>query len=179
MVAPLAGSVDRNLGHPVARPGRHGSLPSRGAWIEIRMRSCAAPRTGSLPSRGAWIEMLEYRPLSLNHSVAPLAGSVDRNDLQIAHSQRAGAVAPLAGSVDRNPQSARRCLCRSPSLPSRGAWIEMCSRPPTSGPRPVAPLAGSVDRNTSAASAQEKARASLPSRGAWIEITGSTSANSW
>ena len=35
------------------------------------------------------------------------------------------------------------------SLPSRGAWIEICSR--SSGqPRPrVAPLAGSVDRNAS------------------------------
>ena len=33
------------------------SLPSRGAWIEIRI--CAAPNAASksLPSRGAWIEI--------------------------------------------------------------------------------------------------------------------------
>ena len=80
-VAPLAGSVDRNMvGLPLASACLR-SLPSRGAWIEIfavlRMNSrvnAVAPLAGSvdrnsmmvgmlsaspwsLPSRGAWIEI--------------------------------------------------------------------------------------------------------------------------
>ena len=57
MVAPLAGSVDRNMrgGRPCAV--LHESLPSRGAWIEIRPAF-------------AWLA---------GARVAPLAGSVDRN----------------------------------------------------------------------------------------------------
>ena len=81
-------------------------------------------------------------------TVAPLAGSVDRNFSPgtLTTSQN---VAPLAGSVDRNK---RRALVQEPlgeSLPSRGAWIEI---PVPSGPVSdggVAPLAGSVDRNPS------------------------------
>ena len=46
----------------------------------------------------------------------------------------------------------------------------MCSRPPTSGLRPVAPLAGSVDRNLKGNYENDAALGSLPSRGAWIEI---------
>ena len=58
----------------------------------------------SLPSRGAWIEM----------AMPPRASS-------------AGTVAPLAGSVDRNVEQALlRCSVKG-SLPSRGAWIEMGS----------------------------------------------------
>ena len=54
------------------------SLPSRGAWIEIRVR-CFAPssRPGSLPSRGAWIEIIWGSEPSGKKVVAPLAGSVD------------------------------------------------------------------------------------------------------
>ena len=36
-VAPLAGSVDRNLGRVLLRLAYPLSLPSRGAWIEIWM----------------------------------------------------------------------------------------------------------------------------------------------
>ena len=78
-VAPLAGSVDRNLFAPGLTALGLTSLPSRGAWIEIGCR----PRS---PGAGC---------------VAPLAGSVDRNSSWMMACSRSD-VAPLAGSVDRN-----------------------------------------------------------------------------
>src|SRR5699024_4948804 len=86
-------------------------------------------------------------------SVAPLAASVDRNG---AVQDIAGKVrgAPLAGSVDRNSAIAAWYLSFRPSLPSRGAWIEISV---------VIPEAG--------------AAMSLPSRGAWIEISISRAAS--
>ena len=58
VVAPLAGSVDRNFGEDEATARRMVSLPSRGAWIEMGI--CLPhliPTHPSLPSRGAWIEI--------------------------------------------------------------------------------------------------------------------------
>ena len=54
------------------------SLPSRGAWIEIR-ELCRYRRWngGSLPSRGAWIEIPNAVNLCVDLSVAPHTGSVD------------------------------------------------------------------------------------------------------
>ena len=80
LVAPLAGSVDRNSKNKNPHPCSNASLPSRGAWIEItrlsiiQMAPRVAPLAGSvdrnrpvsiswgrfassLPSRGAWIEI--------------------------------------------------------------------------------------------------------------------------
>ena len=56
----------------------------------------------SLPSRGAWIEILNKPKVSLSLKVAPLAGSVDRNEI--------GGQTYTDGHL---------------SLPSRGAWIEI------------------------------------------------------
>ena len=80
-----------------------GSLPSRGAWIEIEVvpvieiiATEVAPLTGSvdrngtscarlcgiyrsLPSRGAWIEIASSAIKKGCVAVAPLTGSVDRN----------------------------------------------------------------------------------------------------
>ena len=71
-VAPLAGSVDRNnIEIPVGSRFSTMSLPSRGAWIEIVTGTVRwAATAASLPSRGAWIEitlsvMLIGLPLSL------------------------------------------------------------------------------------------------------------------
>ena len=58
-------------------------------------------------------------------------------------------VAPLAGSVDRNMAGAYLILADELSLPSRGAWIEIPRYPDKPGEPAVAPLAGSVDRNRS------------------------------
>ena len=40
------------------RPDGDGSLPVRGAWIEISGRAEKCPPRRSLPVRGAWIEMI-------------------------------------------------------------------------------------------------------------------------
>ena len=77
-----------------------GSLPMRGAWIEIYIEmKCARPmpgrspcgerglkfvdptvpvsRTPSLPMRGAWIEIVNFHRETTRSKVAPHAGSVD------------------------------------------------------------------------------------------------------
>ena len=66
LVAPLAGSVDRNRrGHQRGQPDR-----------------------GSLPSRGAWIEIWQRQEPKLRRRVAPLAGSVDRNMKTLSEKRR-------------------------------------------------------------------------------------------
>ena len=57
--------------------------------------------------------------------VAPLAGSVDRNT-EVQRMNKEAVVAPLAGSVDRNVSLALVYIASFLSLPSRGAWIEIC-----------------------------------------------------
>ena len=55
-----------------------GSLPSRGAWIEISASGRVVTIMGmSLPSRGAWIEIKIPFLKDLRLYVAPLAGGVD------------------------------------------------------------------------------------------------------
>ena len=57
-VAPLTGSVDRNSINDVLAAAGRASLPSRGAWIEIRHSGEFDLQIAqSLPSRGAWIEI--------------------------------------------------------------------------------------------------------------------------
>ena len=80
--------------------------------------------------------------------VAPLAGSVDRNTAFALPASGLGDVAPLAGSVDRNHFPALPVIEVTGSLPSRGAWIEIIVYDGEELLGGVAPLAGSVDRNT-------------------------------
>ena len=101
-VAPLAGSVDRNFGWKLQNPSSCGSLPSRGAWIEIRRSIPACSSCRSLPSRGAWIEICSR--------------CLGRSRLHVA---------PLTGSVDRNILGVQTAATGQESLPSRGAWIKM------------------------------------------------------
>ena len=101
--------------------------------------------------------------------VAPLAGSVDRN-CSLPPARSHSLVAPLAGSVDRNHKAHDGFYTLSPSLPSRGAWIEILQTDAAPRSARVAPLAGSVDRNITKYNAPGFAPKSLPSRGAWIEI---------
>ena len=75
------------------------------------------PLLASLPSRGAWIEMASATWKTSWATVAPLAGSVDRNIVDFCGVGVEIEVAPLAGSVDRNPGQYFRILgsvCRSP-----------------------------------------------------------------
>ena len=148
LVAPLAGSVDRNTPADGTFELTDMSLPSRGAWIEMSPLRRIPSRPWSLPSRGAWIEIVTpCCSIASRLLVAPLAGSVDRNTIYLAQCISYFTVAPLAGSVDRNVHILRVAAVDD-----------------------VAPLAGSVDRNKSPATRLPEPWTSLPSRGAWIEI---------
>ena len=103
-VAPLAGSVDRNI---------------RGE-CQISML-LVAPLAGS-------VDRNHFPALPvIEVTVAPLAGSVDRN-LHFSRPDKGPLVAPLAGSVDRNTAFALPASGLGESLPSRGAWIEISAR---------------------------------------------------
>ena len=78
----------------------------------------------SLPSRGAWIEIAAAKLAMLVCSVAPLAGSVDRNNLPPEMDRLARLSLPSRGAwieIWMPPGRSRPGW----SLPSRGAWIEM------------------------------------------------------
>ena len=81
---------------------KKGSLPSRGAWIEICRFFSVAGALLSLPSRGAWIE------IQSTNSSSPTFGS------RSPHGER--------GLKSLAPE----CVVKDfVSLPSRGAWIEI------------------------------------------------------
>ena len=119
------------------------------------IRPASGQMTMSLPSRGAWIEIRPAFAWWAGARVAPLAGSVDRN----LPSQQAlcvvYSVAPLAGSVDRNDVKHTVLLALGSSLPSRGAWIEIHGQGGPNTRYAVAPLAGSVDRNANASNIEK------------------------
>ena len=78
------------------------SLPSRGAWIEIIIRSsCGEGTDESLPSRGAWIEIIFVAT-----ALATIASLPSRG----------------AWIEIRKPWT---LFLEKMSLPSRGAWIEI------------------------------------------------------
>ena len=94
-VAPLAGSVDRNIDQVERRPEKAASLPSRGAWIEIRSWEAASPFS----------------------DVAPLAGSVDRNYICPAHGPAGNMSLPSRGAWIEMGDSLIQAVennCRSP-----------------------------------------------------------------
>ena len=78
------------------------SLPSRGAWIEMRSRTRRTRLPHVAPLAGSVDRNLEPPLPPAAGRVAPLAGSVDRNILRTDDWARPITVAPLAGSVDRN-----------------------------------------------------------------------------
>ena len=125
-VAPLTGSVDRNLlgGRDDDRRGPVAPLTGSVDRNNYANYAQALARM-SLPSRGAWIEIAPERPAPARLPVAPLTGSVDRNLRMKGYAMNVHEVAPLTGSVDRNLQALELPLPLPKSLPSRGAWIEI------------------------------------------------------
>ena len=123
-----------------------GSLPSRGAWIEIGGEPViVSGREASLPSRGAWIEILTSR------------GVAAIRDCRSPHGER-GLKLPLVVKVlplapGRSPHGERglklgavsSLVGQLTSLPSRGAWIEIELASKNLVHAMVAPLTGSVD----------------------------------
>ena len=57
--------------------GSNGSLPVRGAWIEIKRPKEKRIKLESLPVRGAWIEIPPTKQEENRQNVAPRKGSVD------------------------------------------------------------------------------------------------------
>ena len=143
------------------------SLPSRGAWIEIPCPPAGSPRKGSLPSRGAWIEIqaivgghceecgsLPSRGAWIEISSKPAYSiSLPRRSPHGERGLKFLAVPMQSLRLRRSPHGERGLkyvgggtLCQSgPSLPSRGAWIEITPGRPIHGCSRVAPLTGSVD----------------------------------
>ena len=90
---------------------RRKSLPSRGAWIEIKSQYSVYLLEPSLPSRGAWIEIKSQYSVYLLEPSLPSRGAW----------------------IEIVPRL--HILNVGRSLPSRGAWIEMC------GARSAGPVA--------------------------------------
>ena len=123
------------------------SLPTRGAWIEIKLTMPTRRMLWSLPTRGAWIEIT---PSSLRRS-SPRSRSPHgerglKYDKREFDSLEEWSLPTRGAWIEIMP-----CTSSIPvlqSLPTRGAWIEMKTRwrrlPRTS---------------------------SLPTRGAWIEMS--------
>ena len=143
------------------------SLPVRGAWIEISLDMMLAPLLLSLPVRGAWIEMqlitakfrhllsLPVRGAWIEISACPRGryprlcrSPCGERGLKYNH------YLFLSGALCRSPCGERGLKYMGvmrvkpkpcPSLPVRGAWIEMMRRAALDQPHHVAPRAGSVD----------------------------------
>ena len=135
-------------------------------WISIRIMACM-----SLPSRGAWIEICALLSIFFQClAVAPLAGSVDRNNEGNAPLLIAPRSLPSRGAWIEIQYFFPMPGLLLMSLPSRGAWIEIYLASLYLFTQLVAPLAGSVDRNAFNGLHTLYNGQSLPSRGAWIEI---------
>ena len=98
-VAPLTGSVDRNQ-----QADGQDRLPSVAPLTGSVDRNSLkilfpAVHDGSLPSRGAWIEIPQIHPTGQNRRVAPLTGSVDRNKTSVT--------LQAVASVSRSPHGER------------------------------------------------------------------------
>ena len=147
-----------------------GSLPVRGAWIEIAFAESANVSVMSLPVRGAWIEISSSASLLPARTCRSPCGE-------------------RGLKLHRQNPSRRRCR----SLPVRGAWIEMgklpvagfgdlcrspcgerglkCPNPCCTARRPSrrSPC-GERGLKLSGSVSGASITASLPVRGAWIEI---------
>ena len=180
--------------HLLRLVGDAGSLPTRGAWIEISVSDPARRRTRSLPTRGAWIEISFPRQLPCRGTSLPTRGAwieicwppAWRGDRwrRSPHGER-GLKCPCGS---RHPGLAGR---RSPhgerglkwdtdeyyymvywSLPTRGAWIEIAydyDGRTVSGSRSPH---GERGLKFAKGLVDGVALPSLPTRGAWIEIRG-------
>ena len=79
---------------------------------------------GSLPARGAWIEINSLHLLTILSAVAPREGSVDWNgDVKMAEDAQEESL-PARGAWIEIRKTGRHSS-HSWSLPARGAWIEI------------------------------------------------------
>ena len=124
------------------------SLPVRGAWVEISCSGGGRSAGGlSLPVRGAWVEIAHSCSMRRRSVCRSPCGERGLKLRKLLHN---------ASSFSRSPCGERGLksrllgvrVCTLPSLPVRGAWVE-------------------IGRG----SASCRRKASLPVRGAWVEIS--------
>ena len=80
-------------------------------------------------------------------TVAPHAGSVDRNGKMLSRCWAGKTSLPTRGAWIEIADAMVALLSAARSLPTRGAWIEILYAPMDPPYSVVAPHAGSVDRN--------------------------------
>ena len=129
--------------------GAVGSLPVRGAWIEISCVIVQPKTTASLPVRGAWIEIWYMDGQTYTAGSLPVRGAWIEILVVLVVVRSHARRSPCG---ERGLKSANGCLCRSARR----------SRSPC-GERG---LKSAVSEFQAAAH-----KASLPVRGAWIEIS--------
>ena len=100
------------------------SLPTRGAWIEMGLLGWLRVLEVSLPTRGAWIEISDIPANYDSATVAPHAGSVDRNKVIKIHKVLYLTSLPTRGAWIEIWLSGLLSMAMR-SLPTRGAWIEI------------------------------------------------------
>ena len=159
---------ERGLKYKIRRPipADCGSLPPRGAWIEMNSFCSSTQGMMSLPPRGAWIEIVrKHFPFVNRRSRSPHGerglkcqgwrtwGYRSRRSPHGERGLKSVYEQPLEIPMGRSPHGERGLKYASymgqdtvaESLPPRGAWIEILPAAGTAPPVPVAPPTGSVD----------------------------------
>ncbi len=146
------------------------SLPTRGAWIEIRLGSGRAETEVSLPTRGAWIEMTHAgRFCTDGRWSLPTRGAwieiYNRPPVILFFCCR-------SPHGERGLKSQRHNQRFTPrlSLPTRGAWIEIPSISLLPWCHVSLPTRGAWIEIEQSGTLWTGRPPSLPTRGAWIEI---------
>ena len=147
-----------------------GSLPSQGAWIEIRSRCVFCRLLSSLPSQGAWIEMCRRT----DGGRMPLGRSLHRERGlkscgRVPRAVVRGSLPSQGAWIEistRKPDASQSGL----SLPSQGAWIEMGNE--AMYKKLIKRRSLHRERGLKLPSLRRHGAymTSLPSQGAWIEI---------
>ena len=122
------------------------SLPTRGAWIEMRSKFGLIRQITSLPTRGAWIEIPNKRARPCACKSLPTRGAWIEIPIGSCRATKRRSL-PTRGAWIEIGWDNLELLCRESSLPTRGAWIEI-----------------------TATTSFRASTWSLPTRGAWIEI---------
>ena len=127
------------------------SLPARGVWIEILLRSAAGWCFRSLPARGVWIEIYSRTNLAKTAESLPARGVwIEIWSMSVSTRVMYPSL-PARGVWIEMSTQAQCCSLTFQSLPARGVWIE-------------------IFRRTTPPLRDE----SLPARGVWIEMPTST-----
>ena len=100
------------------------SLPVRGAWIEMVLEFLVSCGSRSLPVRGAWIEI---QVIVMPYALFTCRSPCGERGLKCADVRDGAVTDGRSPCGERGLKSLRRAVVRpgGPSLPVRGAWIEI------------------------------------------------------